>query len=201
MAVSRDVLVREDLKKINKQFYSTRDHEVTVYEIPEMKFIHTVGVGEHNIYRMNDFNEIWTMSRFINRVKHYTVNEISKNFSRMPLEVEWGELLETGVEFKAMMAVPEYISETFYKSTMTDLHKRVGELNFKINLETILQGKCAQILHKGRYQDIGRTIEILKEELHKREYKLRNRHREIYMNHPHCNPPEKLQILIRQPIE
>jgi hypothetical protein len=201
MAVSRDGLVREDLKKINKQFYSTRDLEMTVYEIPEMKFIHTVGVGEHNIYRMNDFNEIWTMSRFINRVKHYTVKDIQKNFSRMPLEVEWGELLENGVEFKAMMAVPEYISETFYKSTMTDLHKRLGELKFKINMETISQGKCAQILHKGRYQDIGRTIEILKEELHKREYKLRHSHREIYMNHPHCNPPEKLQILIRQPIE
>lgn len=201
MAVSREGIVREDLKKSNKQFYSTRDHDVTVYEIPEMKFIHTMGIGEHNIYRMGDYKEIWTMGRFINRVKHYTVKDMNKNFSRMPLEMEWGGLRETGVEFKALMAVPEYINETFYQSTMTDLENRLGDLNFKINVETIIQGKCAQILHKGSYQDLGRTMEILKEELHRRAFKLRNRHREIFMNHPHCNPPEKLQILIRQPIE
>jgi hypothetical protein len=150
---------------------------------------------------MYDFNEIWTMGRFINRVKHYTVKEINKNFSRMPLEMEWGELQETGIEFKASMAVPEYIKETFYKSTMKDLEERLGDINFKIDLETISHGKCAQILHKGRYQDIGRTIEKLKEELHKKAYRPKNRHREIFMNHPHCNPPEKLQILIRQPLE
>lgn len=189
------------MRKSNKQFYSTKDHAVTVYDIPEMKFIYTMGNGEHNIYRMFDFNEIWTMNRFINRVKHYTVKDLTRNFTRMPLEMEWGDLRENGIEFKAMMAVPAYIDESFYQSTMIDLQNRLGDLPFKIHLETITQGKCAQILHKGKYQDLGRTLEMMKEELHKRSYQVSHRHREIFMNHPHCNPPEKLQILIRQPLE
>lgn len=201
MAVSREGIVRENLRRINKQYYSTRDREVAIYEIPEMNFIYAEGTGEHDIYRMYDFKEIWTMGRFINRVKHYTKKEITRNFSRMPLEMEWGELQESGIRFKALMAVPVYIDETAFTNAIADLQMRLGEFEFKIHLKTIVQGPCAQILHQGRYRDIGIALEKLNEEMYRKGYQARHSHREIYMNHPHCNPPEKLQILIRQPIE
>ncbi|GGD77950.1 hypothetical protein GCM10010911_39930 [Paenibacillus nasutitermitis] len=55
-----------------------------------MQYLISSGVGERDIYRMYDYNEIWTIGRFINRVKYYTKRELGKNFSRMPIEVEWG---------------------------------------------------------------------------------------------------------------
>lgn len=194
-------IAREDVKKQLITFYSTKDKEVTMYELPQLNYIQTKGVGERNIYRMYEYKQLWTMNRFVNRVKHYTIEDLIKNFSRMPLEMEWEDARDQEVNYKARFVLPSYVNDVHYIMTMKDLNNRLGEIPFELALDTQEQGKVAQLLHRGCYDDIHHSIHKLQQSLQDQGYTLKGNHREIFLNHPHCNPPEKLQILLRQYIE
>ncbi len=195
--MSRAGISREDVRRTNKEFYSLRDRAPTIYELPAMHMLATSGQEERDIYRMYDYPGIWTIGRFINRVKVYTTRELGKNFSRMPIEAEWGD----GAEYRARMWVPDYITQDIYESTMADLLAKFDRAVPNVSLTKVLPRKCAQLLHIGPYEFIDSTREQLLERLRSQGYRLVGRPQEIYMNHPHCNPPEKLNILIRQEVE
>ncbi|GAA0358717.1 GyrI-like domain-containing protein [Bacillus horti] len=196
---SRSSVYREDVRKTNKELYSLKDNKVNLYSIPEMKYLMSSGNGDRDIYKMYDYKEIWTVGRFINRVKYYTVRELGKNFSRMPLELKWGE---QGNNFEVAMWVPAYISDHLYEVTMNDLKKRhefVSDLTLSLNDRP--KRKCAQFLHIGDYNQIESSKQYVLEEIKAKGCSAKGRMEEIYMNHPHCNPPEKLKVLLRQEIE
>lgn len=194
----RSSVLREDVRKTNKDYYSLKDRELNIYKIPEMNYLVSNGTGSRDIYKMGDYKEIWTIGRFINRVKYYTVREIGKNFSRMPLEMEWREDNNT---YKAFMWVPDYITLDLYNVTMEDLERRLGSFNLDIKLTSLPQRYCAQFLHTGSYINIEASIDFMINELTIKGLKLIGGPQEIFMNHPHCNPPEKLKILLRQEID
>ncbi|AZN39928.1 GyrI-like domain-containing protein [Paenibacillus albus] len=195
--MSRVGIFREDVRKTNKQFYSLKDKETTVYELPSMQVLTTSGMEERDIYRMFDYSGIWTMGRFINRVKSYTKRELGKNFSRMPIEVEWGAV--SG--YRAMMWVPGYITQDIFEATMADLHTKFSNAEPSMALTSLPPRRCAQLLHIGRYEFIDSTRKQLTENLQSQGLRLIGGSQEIFINHPHCNPPEKLNILIRQEVE
>ncbi|WP_054028759.1 hypothetical protein [Bacillus sp. FJAT-28004] len=193
-------VVREDVRRLNKEFYSLKDKDINFYKIPHMKYLVASGVNDRDIYRMYDYKEIWTIGRFINRFKYYTKREINKNFSRMPIEIEWGRKTETGTEFKVMMWVPDYIDEDLFTITMADLKNRHDLNEVNLSLNTLPNRLCAQLLHKGNYSNVEASKQILVEDLRKDGYLMKGNPQEIFMNHPHCNPPERLNILLRQEI-
>lgn len=194
--ISRSNNYREDVRKSNKEYYSLRDNKVNVYSLPRMNFLEAEGAGSRDIYKMYDYKEVWTIGRFINRVKYYTVRELGKNFSRMPLELTWQE---SGDYFKVSMWVPEYISDDLLEVTMNDLRQRYEIVNeLSISLVKRQERNCAQLLHLGEYGHIEDSKQFLFDEIKAQGYTPKGRPEEIYMNHPHCNPPDKLQILLRQ---
>jgi len=69
---SRSNIFREDVRKTNRKYYSLRDNKVNFYSIPNMNYVESIGSGERDIYKMYDYKEVWTIGRFINRVKFYT---------------------------------------------------------------------------------------------------------------------------------
>jgi len=196
---SRSSVFREDVRKTNKEYYSLKDKKVQYYLIPKMKYLESIGSGERDIYRMYDYKEVWTIGRFINRVKFYTVRDLGKNFSRMPLELAWGD---SDYEYKVSMWVPEYITEDLFEVTMTDLRERYDFVkNLSISLYSRQERKCAQLLHFGEYSHIESSKQNLLEEINAKGYSPKGSLEEIFMNHPHCNPPDKLQILLRQEVD
>jgi len=202
MAISRQTVHREDVRRSNKAFYSLRDKQVQLYDIPAMNYLISEGRGEHSIYRMYDYPDIWQMGRFINRVKHYTVKDLGLNFSRMPMEMEWGDEPVQGiVSYRALLWIPSYITEEMYQRTIDDLRERLTTVEKSISMAKLPERTCAQLLHQGRHDDIGFTKRRLLDEIRSLGYSPQGRMQEIYMNHPRCNPPEKLQILLRQEVE
>jgi len=191
---------KDSFKALHKELYSLKDKSVHMYQIPQMKYLVASGVNDRDIYQMYDYNEIWLMGRFINRVKYYTKNELQKNFSRMPLELEWGDIAENGVEFKAFIRIPHYINEELFDVTMNDLKKRHKIDEVDLSIKEIPQRLCAQLLHQGDYASIKQSKQLLIKELINSGYQLQGEPQEIFINHPYCNPPEKLNILLRQQV-
>jgi hypothetical protein len=85
---------------------------------------------------------------------------------------------------------------------MGDLNERFDHVDdLDIKLITRRPRYCAQYLHVGNYNLIDNTKQDMLEELYSKGCKSIGELEEIYMNHPHCNPPEKLKILLRQEIQ
>lgn len=109
---------------------------------------------------------------------------------------------DSDYEYKVSMWVPEYITEDLFEVTMTDLRERYDFVkNLSISLNSRQERKCAQLLHFGEYSHIESSKQYLLEEINAKGYSPTGRLEEIFMNHPHCNPPDKLQILLRQEVD
>jgi hypothetical protein len=63
------------------------------------------------------------------------------------------------------------------------------------------EGRCAQLLHVGRYADEGPSIAALHQAIHTAGYRPRGRHHEIYLGDPRRSAPEKLRTILRQPVK
>ncbi|UTR10754.1 GyrI-like domain-containing protein [Evansella sp. LMS18] len=198
--MSRTLVEEVNLKKLYKSYYSQRDKVVRFYDLPEMKYLISSGEGERNIYNMYDFQEVWTMGRFINRVKHYTIKNPGKKLSRLPVEMRWNGSLESLASFQAMMVMPDFIKYEHFEAAMKDLNQRLGKMDFVIKLTDLPKRRCAQLLHEGPYENIEKTRAHLNKGLTQEGCTPKGEVQEIYLNHPHCNPPEKLKILLRQEI-
>ncbi|SFT19508.1 GyrI-like domain-containing protein [Paenibacillus sp. BC26] len=196
--IPRSEVVREDVRRSNKAYYSLRDKAIHYYHIPQMQYLIASGYGNRDIYKMHEYKEVWTIGRFINRVKYHTVRELGKNFSRMPIEMAWGTAREEETDFTAMMWVPDYISYDLFHVTVRELKNKLERFDFELSLTAAPKRYCAQLLHTGSYDQIESSVRALVDGVAEEGYQVKGKIHEIFMNHPHCNPPEKLNILLRQ---
>lgn len=70
---------------------------------------------------------------------------------------------------------------------------RAGFLGFE-------EGRCAQILHVGPYDQEGPSLEALNAFIEKKGLTVVGRHHEIYLSDPRRTAPEKLKTIIRLPV-
>jgi hypothetical protein len=63
------------------------------------------------------------------------------------------------------------------------------------------EGRCAQVLHIGRYADEGPSIARLHQAIASAGYRPHGRHHEIYLGDPRRSAPERLRTILRQPVQ
>jgi len=71
----------------------------------------------------------------------------------------------------------------------------------KVRLETLEEGRAAQILYVGPFADEGPTIQRIHEFIHAAGKELCGKHHEIYLSDPWRTAPENLKTIIRQPMK
>lgn len=69
-----------------------------------------------------------------------------------------------------------------------------------VRLERWVEGRCAQVLHRGPYTDEGPTIERLHAFIAEQGCVLTGKHHEIYLGDPRRTRPDRLRTIIRQPV-
>jgi len=67
-----------------------------------------------------------------------------------------------------------------------------------VRLETLEEGACWHVLHRGPYADEGPTVAALHAAIGDRG--LRGAHHEIYLSDPRRVAPERMRTVIRQPV-
>jgi hypothetical protein len=201
-------MVVNDFRKIHLKLYKMKKNIIEIFEVPNLNFIIAGGEGERNIYHMHQSDALWSLSRVTNRLKDMTKRNLNYQFKLMPLEIIWSEGESQKEDrnpiqwqWTAMMQLPDIIDESMFNEAIIELEQRKRSVKVPVRFETVEQGLCAQILHMGSYHEIDRTLETLYAHLDKNGYQPRGKRREIYINQPFCNPPEKLQTIVRLPIE
>ena len=69
-----------------------------------------------------------------------------------------------------------------------------------LRLETLEEGRAAQIMHLGPYDDEGPNIARLHAFIATQGYTPRGKHHEIYLGDPRRAAPAKLRTVLRQPV-
>jgi hypothetical protein len=68
-----------------------------------------------------------------------------------------------------------------------------------LRFETYLEGRAAQIMHKGPFAKERPTIDKLHRLIEEQGRERRGKHHEIYLSDPRRTAPERLRTAIRQP--
>ena len=78
----------------------------------------------------------------------------------------------------------------------------ISRLPERVRVETFAEGRAAEVLHVGPYDDEEPTIAALLGFIRQGcGLALRGRHHEIYLDDPRTCPPAELRTIIRQPVQ
>ena len=101
--------------------------------------------------------------------------------------------------YEIMIRQPNFVNEELFLKTLDLVNKKKPhKLNSKIELKSIKEGLCVQMLHLGSYDDEPSTFGIM--DVFCEKNKLRRSdptHREIYISDPRKTAPNKLKTTLR----
>jgi hypothetical protein len=95
-----------------------------------------------------------------------------------------------------MILQPSHVSEDVFERVMANLKPQPQKVRFEIFHE----GKAAQIMHLGSYDDEAPNIRKLHAFIDENGYQLTGKHHEIYLSDPRRVPAAKMKTIIRQPM-
>lgn len=102
--------------------------------------------------------------------------------------------------WKAMIRVPSFVADRDLLAARRILAARGRPLTAPVRLETLREGKCVQMLHRGPYRAENATITAMVAFARDCGLRPQGRHHEIYLSDPRRVPPAKLRTILRQPV-
>lgn len=102
--------------------------------------------------------------------------------------------------WKVMIRVPTFVAARDLLVARRTLAMRGRALEARVRLETLREGRCVQMLHRGPYRAEQGTIAAMVAFTRGRGLRPRGRHHEIYLSDPRRVAPAKLRTILRQPV-
>lgn len=102
--------------------------------------------------------------------------------------------------WKVMIRVPTFVAARDLLAARRTLVMRDRTLKTPVRLETLREGRCIQMLHRGPYRAEHATIAAMVAFARGRGLRPRGRHHEIYLSDPRRVAPAKLRTILRQPV-
>lgn len=197
-----------DLKKDRKDLYAPRQHVFSLVDVPDQSFLMVDGHGDPNTspaYR-KAVEALYTLSY---AVRAEAKNRLGRVHTVGPLEGLWSasdlEVFHTrdkvAWDWTMMIAQPDWITTDLVdEARAVALKKRLPALAL-VRFERYSEGRSAQILHVGSYDDEGPTLKRLHDEfLPAHVLAPSGRHHEIYLSDPRKTEVARLKTILRQPV-
>ncbi|MBI5388628.1 MAG: GyrI-like domain-containing protein [Verrucomicrobia bacterium] len=103
--------------------------------------------------------------------------------------------------WKLLIRTPDFVKQDDLDRAVATLLKKGKDQDVKeVVLETLIEGRCVQMLHVGPYDREGETIAVMKSFADSRGLKFAGPHHEIYLSDPRRVAPEKLKTILREPV-
>jgi hypothetical protein len=103
--------------------------------------------------------------------------------------------------WKLLIRTPDFITEQDRQGTIEALlqkHKPAEVAD--VQLETLIEGPCVQMLHVGPYSNESDTIAKMQACAAERGLSFHGLHHEIYLSDPRRVPPARLRTILRHPV-
>ena len=202
-------MTKYDIRKDRKALYSGKAGDIILLETPSQTFLACDGAGNPN-----------TVPAYAEAVQAlytsaYTLKFASKaagqDFTVPPLEGLWWaddwsaytERRKDEWSWTMLIAVPPFVAPGMAEAAITAAKEKKGFPALdRVRVETIEEGRCAQVMHVGSYDDEAPLLARLHQEfLPAHGLRERGKHHEVYLSDPRRTAPEKLKTVLRQPVE
>ncbi len=196
-----------DLKKELLACYSAKK-EVRFVEIPAITYVTLQGRGDPTTSR--EFQDAMAVLYGLVYTAKFMCKETGRDFTVMPLEGQWwtdnpAAFSKAGRDewnWNMMIAVPDFMDKKIFEQAVKKLRDKKNPPGLdRARREVVTDGLSAQFLYFGPYSGEAPYIAEMHRFVTENGYRLRGRHREIYMSNPQRVPQEKLKTIIRHPIE
>lgn len=121
--------------------------------------------------------------------------EIQHQFAATPRD-QW--------RWKILLRMPDFVEGDHFFRAMENLKNKKRALADFINLvkyELINEGKCAQIMHLGSYDEEGPTLEKIHGFIKNQGLTIIGYHKEIYISDPRRTPAHKMKTILRYQVK
>lgn len=200
-------LTKIDFKREDRELYSPTGHPVLV-DVPEFQFLMVDGCGRPG--RSREFEAgvelLYTLSYIL---KFSLKRTIGLDWVVAPLEGLWTPeeglvASATGAgdwQWTLMIRQPDQLTPAHLDQARQQAGARPECVPAaRARLERFAEGRCAQLLHVGPYEEEGPSLDLLREFVHAEGFEPHGRHHEIYLSDPARTAPERLRTVLRQPV-
>jgi hypothetical protein len=198
-----------DLRKELKALYLTYSKSVTEVQVPRFVYLMIDGKGDPDISAdyaaaVEALFSVSYTTRFMLRKQPE-----GQDYAVMPLEGLWWAddmtAFHTGDraswQWTLMIMQPAFVSRSLLQAAMAEVTKKKQlPAIAQLRIQSLEEGRCAQILHVGPFSTEGPTVERLHAYIDARSAR-RGRHHEIYLTDIRRAAPSRWKTVIRQPME
>jgi hypothetical protein len=200
---------KTDFRKLLKPFYDPPVGRFELVDLPPMRFFMVDGAGDPNSAPayVQAVEALYAVSYTL---KFTSKKALERDYVVPPLEGLWWaqdmESFKTREKDKwswtMMIMVPDFVERTMAEEAVAAATAKkdlpaIGGLR----LEELHEGRAAQTMHIGSYDEEGPILKYLHEEFLPANGLVESgRHHEIYLGDPRKTAPEKLRTVLRQPV-
>jgi hypothetical protein len=200
-----------DYKNAFKNLYQPKAIP-SVVTVPTMNFVMIEGTGDPNgeefglaTAALYSFSYAVKMS-----YKSDDMPEGYYDYTVFPLEGEWDLVDKTIVstdksnyKYKIMIRQPNFLTADLFEKFLLQVKKKKPNPYLdKIELVTMEEGLCCQMLHIGSYDEESGSFKIMDKFCEDNGYRrICLKHREIYLSDPRKTEANKLKTILRYKIQ
>ena len=199
-----------DLKKTLDAYQAQRGR-FRLVDVPDQQYLMVDGRGDPNT-SPDWADAVSALYPVAYGVKFASKRDLGRDYVVMPLEgLWWADDMDTFTaardksrwDWTMMIMVPDWIGPQIVEAAVEragakDLPARLADVRF----ETLAEGRCAQTLHVGSFDDEAPVLARMHEEfVPGNGLRMVGKHHEIYLSDPRRTAPEKLRTILRQPVE
>ena len=198
------MITKVDLFKELKGLYVAKKKPVLV-EIPLARYLGIKGQGSPGGEEFQEaVGALYSMA--------FTVKMTSKSkendYVVCKLEAIWtcenGDFTTTPQEkwfWQLMIRIPDFIEQDFVDQCRQLLLDKKGDTRVNmVDILTMEEGQCVQMLHIGPYDDEGITLQEMAVFAEGQGLEFAQHHHEIYLSDPRRVEPAKLKTILRHPV-
>jgi hypothetical protein len=202
-----------DVKRAYRALYAPSARAFVLVDVPPMRYLAVDGHGDPN--SAEEYAQaVEALYGVAYTLKFASKKELGRDFAVAPLEGLWRAddpaafvtRDKRAWSWTMLIAQPEWIDGVLVEDAVARVRaKAKGDAPNPaldlLRLVELAEGRSAQILHVGSYDDEGPTLARLHDEwMPERGLTFNGDHHEIYLSDPRRSAPEKLKTILRQPV-
>lgn len=191
--------------------YRARAGRFDLVDVPDLQYLMIDGRGDPN--RSAEFSTaVEALFPIAYGLKFASKRDLGRDYTVMPLEGLWwadDHASFTSSRDKSqwywtlLIMQPEWIDHDLFvhavaRASVKNPDARVRE----VRLETLHEGRCAQTLHIGAYDDEAPLLAAMHDQfIPEQGMRMTGRHHEVYFSDPRTGDPARRRTLLRQPVQ
>lgn len=197
-----------DIKKVLPTLYAPRVGGWHIVNVPNLQFFMVDGEGDPNVVPAypEAVQTLYTLSYAVRAIAKKTLSRVH---TVGPLEGLWSSRdpgafarrEKSSWQWTMMISQPDWITSEVLEQASVQVQKKGVPGVERVRRASFAEGRSAQLLHVGSYDDEAPALARLHESFMPSEgLTFNGPHHEVYLSDPRRVAPEKLRTVLRQPV-